>query len=270
MSGGGMFTRTLIFLFCFIGIFALLVALIPIGFIASPFSSSAGSTKTIASRFDMGNITVYNTRGTDNMTYPYGSLSDAPDPPQWLIPSTTDDFLEVWWAYGSPWGKMLQFRHSVRHYIPWIWYSYHFFAIYYADTRDLIEGGNTIFNVDQLTTAWNDESNSSNFYLDCTHIYASVMIGIYNTSRDGSIEEAWINGEMTYAISYEKNWNATNINAFTLLASLIMFQAPDLGIGGIFGQILNLVIALPFWIITVIAIIKLIQSLIPWIKGVED
>lgn len=268
-----MFTKTLIFSFCFIGLFTVLVAAIPQGFYEyqAELQSSAGIPPEVASRLELANLTVYDTGATDNMVWDYTSLLDSPSPPNYLIAGTTDDFCEIWWSsvIGT---RALQLRHATRKTIPWVYYDYHQMQIYFKNgTRipQMVVGGSSIYK-STIDAAWDSSSNASAFYGECPHATFSVAFTIHNATRDATIGDAWDYGEMDYFLSYDRNWNATNISGITLLAQLMTFQNPDLGIPGFWGSVLNTMIAIPLWVIVAIALVKLIQSLIPFIRGVQE
>lgn len=267
-----MFTKTLLFFFCFVGMFAVLFAAIPSEyFYAGSYESSSGVDKEVAEYLSLANVTVYDTGKQDNMTFDYTSLEDSPSPPNYLIAGTTDDFCEVWWA--SVVGvKGIQLRHAIRKTIPWLYYDYHQMDIYYANgsrIQELVFGESTIFK-STIMAGWDASSGSSSFYGQCPHALFSVAFTIHNATRDATIGDAWDSGEIDYYLSYERNWNSTSINAATLLGQLLTFQNPNLGIPGLLGIVLNYSIALPFWVIAAVAIIKLVQSVIPMIRGVEE
>lgn len=269
-----MFTKSILFVFVFIGMFAVLFAAIPGDFFAAQsdyIESSSGMDKEVAEQLTLVNLTVYDVGGQDNMTYEYSSLEDSPSPPSWLITGTTDDFLEVWWGNDPMFGKSIQLRHATRNHIPWEWYGYHMLDMSFANgTETPLHAGFYPLEKQEIEAGWDSEKNVSAFYGECVHTYSSIAFTIHNTTRDATIGEAWDNNEIDYVLSYEKNWNATNINAMTLLGQLLTFQNPNLGVPGFMGTVMNYSIAFPFWVITAVAIIKLIQSILPFIKGVDE
>jgi hypothetical protein len=54
---------------------------------------------------------------------------------------------------------------------------------------------------------------------------------------------------------------------FSLLGQILTFQAPVLGVPGIFGSILNAIIAIPLYATTGYLIYKLIAGIAPWLSG---
>lgn len=263
-----MFTKSLLFLLGFVGMFAVLFALIPGEFFAVSIDSSAGIPLEVVELFTVSNVSVYDTGGQDNMTYEYSSLSNTP--PDWNVSGTSDDFLEVNWSLVAAGAKTLQLLHATQHTFPWTWYTSHYMNLYDVN-RERIGGAIlTVIQRQTLIDEWDSDANASFFYARCDHLDASIGFTIHNNSRDATIGAAWDNNEIDYSLSYEWNFNASSINAATLLLQLLTFQNPDLGVPGDFGTVLNLSIAIPFTVIVIVAIIKLIQSVIPTIRGVDD
>ena len=75
---------------------------------------------------------------------------------------------------------------------------------------------------------------------------------------------------MNITASWELDLNATHMSAWTVMSSLLLFQAPNLGISGLGGVVMNFLIATPFYIAVTICIIKIAQSVIPFIKGLSE
>lgn len=268
-----MFTKSLLFMFCFIGLFTVLIAGIPSGFYAAQTlpDTDAGANPETIQTLSMNNLTVYNTAGEDEMTYPYSSLEDSPSPPNWLITGTTDDYVEVWWSVEPYVGPMLEIRHVQKNYF--LGYGYwrlvdKLGVTYINGTA--VSTNNVLITKAMLQAGWNSETNGSGFYAECPHTMTSVVFAIHNTTRDATISAAWDSGEIDYALSYERNWNATSLNAVNLLGQILTFRAPDFGIGGFAGLVVGELIRIPFTILAVVAAIKLIQSVLPWIKGIVD
>lgn len=261
----GSFSKMVIFLFCTVGLFALLFSLMPPQFFAfeTTYSASIGIDKAIAQAFDVANVTVYTSLGSGNMTYQWSSYHDHPSAPQHQAGLPSGQYLEVWWADDPTWiPKSLQFRHTTEE---WWGLAFSRMAIYYADGSPL-QYPNFIY-VEELENAWNNDVNASVF-LTKTPVTASYLFQ-YNQSAYSSIVEAWDGGKLNYVLSYEPDWNASNVNAFGIMAQLLTFQNPDLGIEGDAGTIFNFIVAAPFWTMTAILILLVIQSLIPFIRGID-
>lgn len=79
-----MFTRTLLFIFCLVSLFAVLIAGIESEFYTYhvEVSSSAGVPQEVAEHFELANMTVYSSYGNGNMTWAWSSYWDHPNAPQ--------------------------------------------------------------------------------------------------------------------------------------------------------------------------------------------
>ena len=265
--GGAAFSRMALYVFSFVGIFALLFALIPPAFFAATFESSVGADKETADLFQLANVTLYDNIGNDNMTYEYGSYLDHPNAPQFSAGLPTSQYLEVVWTsplYVAPFVRVIEFRH-----IEEVWWGRQ------INDRCSFTGMNGTVYPNQRITKWNviDEynvlTNGSSFSAQCNHITVSSIFE-YNQTKYTDIGNAWDGGELSYTFSYEADWNASQVSAMTVLGKLLTFQAPALGITGVAGIILNAMVAIPIWVMTAILIIKLVQSVIPFIQGLGD
>jgi len=255
-----MFSKMLIYLFVVVGVFAVLFASIPGAFFEAAFSSSMGVDKEIAEWFDLANVTMYGDTGNDNMTWEYSSYHDHPDAPQFPAGLPSGHYLEVWWGYDLI--QVLEFR-----LIHEVWWGLDILDRLRFRNEEGDKLGIRLYDAD-LEAAWNSEINGSVFY--ASGRLSTSAIFSYNQTKYSSITEAWNNYEISYASSYEVDWNATQVSALTILGQLLTFQNPDLGITGEGGYILNMLIAIPFLVMTVILIIKLIQSVIPLISGIDE
>jgi len=260
-----MFTKTAIFIFCFVGIFAVVFAGITPGFYAHQyeFAASAGASKEIAEAFDLANVTLYSQLGGGNMTYQWSSYWDHPDGKQHQVGLPSGQYLEVWWGDDPSWiPKSLQFRHTTE---GW-WLSWVRMTVYNKDGSP-IEYNEFVYAAD-LENAWDDAANASVLQTK-TPVSASYLIN-YNQTKYSSITDAWNGGELSYILSYELDLNATQMSVWGLIGALLTFNAPALGITGIGGTIITAMIAVPFWVISAILIVKLIFAIIPFVKGVDE
>jgi len=261
-----MFSKMTIFIFVVLGAFTLLFASMTTDFYANQgtYTASAGTAHTAPSSFDVANVTIYDATGADNMTYPYTSLTDAPAPPQWTGALPDGQYLEVWWSDDTrPLPPSLEFRHTTA-----VWWGYdHVNMLIYYDDGAPVEYTNVVF-ASTLETAWDATANAS-VLTTKSPVTANYLIQ-YNQSKYVSITDAWNNGELGYEITYQLNLTSTSLSIWGVVSSLLTFNAPALGLTGTAGLIVNGIIAVPFWIITAILIIKLVQSIIPFIGGTED
>lgn len=256
----GSFTKMAVFIFCTIGFFTLLFALIPPQFFEASYSASIGVDKEIAEYFAVSNVTLYGNAGSDNMTYSYSSYDHHPDAPQFGTGLPENQYLEVWWGQELTPYPTLEFRHIE---VGW-WRTRLDYLRFELPNKTRV----WYLNPELLELAYDDAINGSAYYTWCDHISVSTII-TFNQTAYNNITEAWDDGKLSYILSYEPNWNASSVSAFTIMAQLLTFQNPDLGIEGDAGTIFNFMVAAPFWIMTAILILIVIQSLVPFIRGID-
>lgn len=263
-----MLGKMLVFCFCLIGIFALLMATLPNEFItASYVYNPSYRSAEIKEEFDANNLIVYDQTGNDNMTFEYSSLDDGPSPPDWEAGLPDNQFLEISWGYPFVNGIILttasmQARHRQRNWFgPLAWYSTLADLTFYSSGIDL----GIYLDKDELVDSWSSTNNASAFSIKGGQIASSLLVKPYNYSF--TIGQNWDNGTLNYLLSYEANLTASGIGAFTLISQLLTFQAPSLGIGGPWGSFLNLVIAIPMWSCIAYIVYKVIAGLIPFVSG---
>jgi len=123
--------------------------------------------------------------------------------------------------------------------------------------------------VDDLAALWENRVENAS--------YCEWQRGGYSTKTFVSphndtitITESWLDQNLSLVVGFTYDWNQTNINAFDLLGQILSFQAPSLGLTGVANTILNAFIAIPLWIMVAIIALKLIQSVIPLIKGTDE
>lgn len=250
-----MFSKLLIFSFCFLGVFGLIMATMPTEF-ASQAWNAGYIEKEAAEYFSMANVTQYQNVLNFNISYPGSKQYD------FGLPSGQK--IEFWWDQKlmgtAGWQKVFQVRHLTDQFWGY-WYGWHaleFDRVYFSTDKTILFKGD-------LEHFWDDSINASLFWCECDHIRTNVLFIPYNSSW--TIGESWDNDELKVVTSYEMDWNATGLSSWTILGQLLTFQSPNLGIGGIGGTILNTLIALPVWVSIAICVIKLVQSMIPFIKG---
>ena len=255
-----MFTKTLIFIFCFIGIFAVLFAGINSEFYTYTFTSSVGSAKDYEEEFDLADVTIYGQVGEGNMSYAWSSYHDHPSAPQHQAGLPSGQYLEVWWGQ-SGFLKILQFRHTTEQ---WWGLAFHPMDIYTQTGF----GVGTFILVTDLESEWDDNANASVFQTK-TPVSSSYLIQ-YNQTKYATITDAWNGNEINYVLSYELDQNATAMSIWGVLGTILTFNAPALGLTGVGGTILNACIAFPFYAITAVLIAKIIFAIIPFIRGIEE
>jgi hypothetical protein len=259
-----MLGKILIFVFVVLGMFGVLMASRPAAFQDLSYAPSY-IQKQVTDKFDIADIAVYDNVAKDDIGFPYDSLYDAPSAPQWNMSLPTGQYLEVlWYSNYLPYGyqDVLEFRHVYKTWwwLLWSW-TYHDLDIYTADNVWL---GETVTR-QQVIDNWDSEKNATIFYLKCTHIDTTIMF--VPTNHTKTIAEAWDAGELSYYMTYEVNFDSMGPSAWTIVGQLIGFQSPDLGIPGIFGNIVNMSISFGIWAMIAYSVYKLITGLIPFLSG---
>ena len=260
------FTPIVVFCFCVLGIFGLFMVSMPSDFlILSDTWNPDYIEKDVADYYSQNNVTMFESADQFNLTYPdsHASAYGLPDPQQ----------LQTWWGYhafpywGS--GQYLEVRHLKQNLWGW-WYDIEYLELS-RDTVARVGGiaGQWVVRKQHLETGWDSDANHTFLeWYGTSGVRMTMFVLPSNVSWD--IGQAWDQGELSFMISYEIDWNATNLNAWNILFQLLTFQSPNLGIPGIAGIIFDLILAIPIYICVGIAVIKLIQSMIPFIKGLHD
>lgn len=256
-SGLG-FSEMLIFCFCFLFLFSVLVASIPSDFIYAGWEATYGDAdKEVVAYYSMHNITMYQQTEEFVSTYPGSVQFDFPV-------GEGADKIEYWWDDSLYEGKCFEVRHLTDE-ILGFWYGYHrldFDQTYMSPAMPW-----RLFKYD-LEQRWDDTLNGSLFWAECDHARINIIFQPNGTNTD--IGESWDNNELRILTSFEVDWNATSVSAWTVLGRLVTFQAPALGIPGLFGTVVSTCVSGVFTVMIAILIIKIVQSLIPFIKGIDD
>jgi len=98
------------------------------------------------------------------------------------------------------------------------------------------------------------------------HIKSNVIFKVHNSSF--TIAQSWDAGQLQMYLSYNVDYTASGMSAWGLLAQIMSYILPDLGIGGIGGIIINTIIAFPIIACLSYLAFVLITALIPFIPGV--
>lgn len=255
----------------FVSIFAFLYEAMPneLFYNQAEYNLVYQSQIEVTEAFEANDIIVYSTTGLDNMTYPYSSLENHPDAPQFNL-TVGDEYIEVWWSEGNYFIPQIQVRQVSR---TW-WGGWGYIEYLQWKTVDGIpieqETGYFVSEAEgftDLTDNWN--GNASIFYVYGESVEVSIMFLPTNSSK--TIAEAWDDGEISYLLSYEIDFNAMKPDVFMLIAQLVTFQNPDFGIAGDFGDFLTYILSVIFWISIALIIFTLVTRLIPTIQGgLED
>jgi hypothetical protein len=261
-----MLSKALVFVFTTLGVFAVLMNTMPLEFRLATFNPSY-TNPAVKQQFEAADVISYKSLGQDNMTYPYSSLANGPEPPDWEAGLPSGQYCEVWWNELEILGltlQCIQVRHVTRQ-----WWGNSFSALQFKYANGTVIPNILTVDHDKITkdilvSAWDDEKGYSAFYA-----YGSLTCSIlfYPTNRTQTIAQAWDAGKISYSLSYEVNWNQTGINAWTIVAQLLTFQVPNLGVEGPAGTILSMVIAFPFLSLMAYIVYKIIAGLIPFLSG---
>jgi len=225
--------------------------------------------KEAAEYFAMANITAQ-TYTQFFLPYPSSRFE------QFGLP--TGHAIEFWWSIETRAGpffgrKVFEVRHVWPGFLG-LWNESENLAVIYPYSLNVTfpEWGlwrSVPHGVDDLAELWENRVVNAS--------YCEWQRGAYNTKTFiapndtvRTISESWDDGNMSFTVGFTYDWNQTNINAFDLLGQILFFQAPTLGVTGIVGTVLNAMIALPLWIMISIIALKLIQSVIPLIKGTDE
>jgi len=263
----------LIFAFCFIGIFALLLGTMDSRFLAvQSLNSQYQTDKEAAAYFEMANLTAqtytqfYLLYGPGNSRFEQFNL-----PPGHAI--------EFWWDLETRFYMsipILELRHVWPGFLGLYNNSELLSVIYPYSTNVTVpewgllrEYGAVFPGRDDLLALWENRVENASYCEWQRGGYSTkTFIAPHNTTR--TITESWLDGNLSLTVGFSYDWNQTNINAFDLLGQILFFQAPSLGLTGVTNTILNAFIAIPLWIMIIIISLKLIQSVIPFIKGTEN
>jgi len=115
-----------------------------------------------------------------------------------------------------------------------------------------------IVTKDTVIENYDNSSAYAKFTEFCNHIHFVTFI-YYNTSAYSSMKQAWENHTfwLTQGISFDQV--GTSWNAWSLISSLLFFQAPQI------NPFINLIIALPFWVCIAYLIYRLILLALPFV-----
>lgn len=226
--------------------FTTLMVLMPTQFITQTWNPTY-EEKEAGNYYSVNNVTQYASTYSFNLTFPSYNATD------FGLPSGQQ--LQFWWGVTLGVGKSFQVRHLTDQFFGW-WWGWHNLEF---------DNGEIALSRSDLAERMDTDTNTSLFWVDCDHVRTSIFIIPYQASWN--ITESWDNDELRFVTSYEVDWNASSVNAWTVLGQLLSFQSPNLGIVGIGGVILDTILALPFYILTGIAVIMLVQSMLPFIRG---
>jgi len=229
-------------------------------FLVASYDPEYQTDKVAAQFFSASNITAFENTNTTYVSYPGSVVVDTG--------LANGHYIELWWNLVV---GIQQFQ--VRHIWPgpWgLWTEYENLMVIEPYRSQLDDPSIPYFLVrSDLTTFWENVAVNTS-YCEWHRNGYSAQTFIYPFNDTWTIDQSWVNGYLNVTMGYEINLNASNINAFNLLSQMMTFQSPNIGLTGTANTILNASIAIPLWIMIAILIVKLLQSIIPFIRGIEE
>lgn len=223
--------KPIVFIVTFLGLFILLLGLMPSGF--TPPSSTQYSLYDVPANFDARELGGVQYFKQHNVTFSlFGSNCSDFD----FNPSVK--YLFRVYAYSNPYYYLI-FKHLV-----WYWGPSFLWQWEFMDHADFY--GYRLEREDVETKV--DSSNKSKFFpVSCPHISITVWISDANATRN-DVLASWDDGQVTVSIGLGSDVTTAGIGGWDILGRLLTFQAPEiLGMTGDGATILNYAIALPIW-----------------------
>ena len=229
----------------FLGIFALLVSMIP-----GQFAVQSKTYRQVSVPEYFEAVDIQSFAETKNLTIPaydeYG-----------LDCSVGGWELKIY-PYYSDLGNIheLQLKHVDR-WLGWLWIGEHHLT--WRRKKDGIDLGIKLER-DELLNAYDPDRNLAEFIASCEHVTVYVAFA-YNTTKYEDIVDAWANSELWMLIAIGFDQVNTSTNAWNVVAKLLFFQAPEV------HPVINALIAIPIWAAIAITMYILILKAIPFVGG---
>lgn len=261
-----------------LGVFAAIMALLPSQLIAhqTDYVSPATQSQEVVSYFSANNITQF--KNTWAFDIEYGTMvSNASGMTNghrvefyWLNIGTVlggeDAVIYVKHAFPSPLGDW------------WLWYNvmgliepYKTKAgspAYFWIGPNSIDGNIQDRAIEKpMLVRLQTSANASYFEVSDGEITSNFVVMNGNQTAYGNLTQSWDGHKLHVLSSYEIDWDAMKPNAWWLLAQMVTFQAPDLGIPGQFGELLTYIFGLGFWVVVAIIIYTIATRLLPTLRG---
>ncbi|MCK4433971.1 hypothetical protein KAU92_00670 [Candidatus Bathyarchaeota archaeon] len=249
--------KMFVFIFVFFVFSAILISTMPAEFIQLGIEASY-QDKEARDFFDKHDVTMYDYTLCFNLTYG--------EPEQFDFGLPEGQQLQFWWGQFVAMDR-LQLRHLTDNFYGW-WWGRHNLEVQepyrsklkYPDYPKL-----GLCKEDVVTNLYDEEYNASYCEFKCDHIFVRVFVFTYDDSW--TLEESWDNHELKIITSYGIDWNSTTTNMWHIMAQLLAFQNPSLGIPGVGGMILSVGVGAGLWACIAILFFALITSVIPTISG---
>jgi len=260
-----MFSKLVIFAFSFILIFAVVLTPMPNEYVQASYEAWEGEYQTDKEAeevFDAHDLIMYDNAASFNLTYQQSHTE--------TLGMVGDHKIEFWWELETG-RKMFEVRHIWPGPYGW-WTESERLSITqrYIDIGELPPKALGL-EKQHLENLWGSAGGNGSYcewYRGAGGIYVNTFIFPYNETW--SIGESWDNNNLTVYCSYGVDWNATGLSAFNILANLLFFQSPNLGIPGLAGNILNSILSGVLWIMIIVVVVKVILGLVPFGSGVDE
>lgn len=259
-SKGPLLSRLVIFAFCFLGMFAVMFVAMPSGLMENQQTWDPTYFRTdqqVAQFFNAHNITLYDSQASANLTFNDHLEYQAGLPSGWK--------LEIWWDdqyRGLPIEWSLGLGLLSQHWFLGTFEYWTYEDLHYS-TKSGIDRGEQIIK-SELVTDFTTDLNGTFYSARCN---SGIQVTILYTTNETDIGTGFDAGHLSFLLSYELNATMSAVNMFTLLGQILTFQAPNLGVPGIFGTILNAMIAIPIYATSGFIVYKLIAGIAPWLSG---
>lgn len=261
-----------IVIFVFIGVFAILITTMPGDFLEKQpdYVSPRTQNKAVEEFFSTNNITAYKNSWSFIITYPDGyayNQSGLADGHRvevfWKNPFTIGPYnvLEFRHAYPSPLGSWWLWSNNMRVQEPYLT------VMGEPYDPDLMYSPSRIGEYIDKTQMLRLSSNGNSSYFVVSDGQVNQNFVVANPGSYANLSDAWDAGELQILSSYEIDFEAMKPSAWTLLAELLTFQAPRLGIPGDAGAILSYILGAGIWAAIILLIFAAVTSVIPTISG---
>ena len=228
----------------FLGVFALLVSMIP-----GQFAVQSKTYRQVSVPEYFEAIDIQSFVETKNLTVPaydeYG-----------LDCSVGGWELRIY-PYYSP--LMNMYGLVLRHIDRWWIFAYGWHSLRWRSKAKGIDLGD-ILDKDELLEYYDSERKVAEFIASCEHTTVYVAFA-YNTTKYDNIVDAWANSELWMLIGIGFDQVNTSTNAWNVIGKLLFFQAPDV------HPAINALIAIPIWAAIAITIYILVLKAIPFVGG---
>jgi len=260
-----LFTKIVFFTLVVVGTFGILMTSMDARFIeAQTWAGSYQSDKEAATFFSTHNMSAQAyTQFT--LLEGYGNSHSE----TFNLPNGHE--IEFWWAVDDigplPDIRLLEVRHTWPGPFGFGRSHENLKVIYpYSDDVELEEWG---LQRQDLVNLWEMYFPNASY---CEWAYGGygTKTFISPNATGNSIGESWDLGNVTMTVGFSYNWTEAHYDVFTILGQMLSFSAPSVGVPGEIGIIMDFFVSFPLWILIIIALLMLLQSIIPTIRGIPE